>query len=129
MAAFARCVLLMAVLLALSASEVRGVIKATAPLKLFVRDSTQIVQVRVTKLDIEKNRLVFEVEQDLKGKLEQRSLPAVWKLDPGSKWEGVRTLPRLLKSFGPDEQAILFINDAGGFWHNKGATRKFPIAF
>ena len=29
----------------------------------------------------------------------------------------------------PDQQAILFINDAGGFWHNKGATRKYPIAF
>ena len=46
-----------------------------------------------------------------------------------SKWEGIRALPRLLKCFGPDQEAILFINDEGGFWHNKGATRKFPIAF
>ena len=94
-----------------------------------MRDATQIVQVRVTQFDPENNRLVFDVEQDIKGKLEQRSMNVVWKLEPDSKWEGIRTLPRLLKCFGPDQQAILFINDAGGFWHNKGATRKNPIAF
>jgi hypothetical protein len=129
MNAFTRCILLMIALLALFTSEVRGVIKATSPLQLFVRDATQIVQVRVTQFAPESNRLVFDVEQDLKGKLEDRSLHTVWKFDPDSKWEGIRTLPRLLKSFGPDQQAILFINDAGGFWHNKGNTRKYPIAF
>jgi hypothetical protein len=129
MTAFTRGVFLMAALLALSASEVRGVIKATSSLELFVKDGTQIVQVKVTKFDSDKNRLVFEVEQDIKGKLEQRSLPVVWKVDPDSKWEGIRALPKLLKCFGPDQEAILFINDAGGFWHNKGATRKNPIAF
>jgi len=56
-------------------------------------------------------------------------MPTVWKIVPDSKWEGIRALPRVLKSFGPDQEAILFINDAGGFWHNKGATRKYPIAF
>ncbi len=130
MNAFTRSLVLTVALLALSTSEVRGVIKATSPLQLFVRDATQIVQVRVTQFDPENNRLVFEVEQDIKGKkLEQRSMPVVWKIEPDSKWEGIRTLPRLLKSFGPDQQAILFINDTGGFWHNKGATRKNPIAF
>ena len=129
MNAFLRCVLLMIALLVLSAAEAPGVIKATSPLKLFVRDGTQIVQVRVTRFDAENNRLVFEVEQDIKGKLPQRSMPAVWKFQPDSKWEGVRALPRVLKCFGPDQRAILFINDAGGFWHNKGATRKNPIAF
>jgi hypothetical protein len=73
--------------------------------------------------------MVFEVEQDIKNKLADRSMNVVWKLEPDSKWEGIRALPRVLKSFGPDQEAILFINDAGGFWHNKGATRKFPIAF
>ena len=125
----AGCAIIIIALLALSASEAPGVIKATSPLMLFVRDATQIVQVRVAQFDLDKNRMVFEVEQDLKAKLEERTLPTVWKLDPDSKWEGIRTLPRLLKSFGPDQRAILFINDAGGFWHNKGATRKFPIAF
>jgi hypothetical protein len=126
---FARCLLLMFAFLAVSTSEAPGVIKATSPLKLFVRDATQIVQVRVTRFEPEKNRLVFDVEQDIKGKMVERSMPVVWKLEPDSKWEGVRTLPRLLKCFGPDQEAILFINDAGGFWHNKGATRKYPIAF
>lgn len=129
MKAFTRCVLLMIALLALSTSEARGVIKATSPLRLFVRDATQIVQVRVTRFDAENNRLVFDVEQDINGKLEQRSMNVVWKLEPDSKWEGIRTLPRLLKSFGPDQQAILFINDTGGFWHNAGNERKNPIAF
>jgi hypothetical protein len=129
MNAFTRCVLLTIAVLALSTSEAPGVIKATSPLKLFVRDATQIVQVRVAQFAPEKNRLVFDVEQDIKAKLEDRSMNVVWKLEPDSKWEGVRTLPRVLKCFGPDQQAILFINDAGGFWHNKGATRKYPIAF
>ena len=129
MHAFTRCVLLMIALLTLAISDVRGVIKATSPLQLFVRDATQIVQVRVTQFAPEKNRLVFDVEQDLKGKSEGRVMNVVWKLEPDSKWEGVRALPRVLKCFGPDQQAILFINDTGGFWHNKGATRKNPIAF
>ena len=129
MIAFTRCVVLMIALLALSTSEVRGVIKATSPLKLFVRDATQIVRVRVTQFAPESSRLVFDVEQDLKGKLEPRGMNVVWKVEPDSKWEGVRVLPRLLKCFGPGQQAVLFINDAGGFWHNKGATRKNPIAF
>jgi hypothetical protein len=116
-------------LLVLSTSEVRGVIKATSPLQLFVRDGTYIVQVRVTQFAPEKNRLVFDVEQDVKAKLEDRSMNVVWKVEPDSKWEGIRALPRLLKCLGPGEQAILFINDEGGFWHNKGATRKNPIAF
>jgi hypothetical protein len=129
MNAFTRCLLLTIAFVALFLSEVRGVIKATSPLQLFVRDGTQIVQVRVTQFIPESNRLVFDVEQDLKGKMEQRSMNVVWKLQPDSKWEGIRALPRLLKCFGPGQQAILFINDAGGFWHNKGATRKNPIAF
>jgi hypothetical protein len=122
--------MLMIALLALSASEAPAVIKATSPLRLFVRDATQIVQVRVTKFDAERSRMVFEVEQDIQGKkTEERSMNVVWKIETDSKWEGIRTLPRLLKSFGPDQQAILFINDTGGFWHNAGATRKNPIAF
>jgi hypothetical protein len=126
---FTRCVLLLSAWLVLFASAAQGVIKATSPLKLFVRDATQIVQVRVTKLDAEKRRLVFDVEQNIEGEWEQRSMNVVWKFEPDSKWEGIRALPRLLKSFGPDQQAILFINDAGGFWHNKGNERKNPIAF
>ena len=129
MSAPTRCVWPAIAWLALAAPEARGVIKATSPLKLFVQDSTQIVRVKVTRFDPDNSRLVFEVEQDLKGKLDQRTLPTVWKLEPDSKWEGIRALPRLLKSFGPDRQAVLFVNDAGGFWHNKGATRKNPIAF
>jgi len=129
MNAFPRCVILMLAFVTLFASEAPGVIKATSPLKLFVRDATQIVQVRVTQFIPDKNRLVFEVEQDIKGKMVERTMPTVWKVEPDSKWEGVRTLPRVLKCFGPGQQAILFINDAGGFWHNKGATRKYPIAF
>jgi hypothetical protein len=129
MNAFIRYVLLMIALLALSTPGVRGVIKATSGLHLFVRDATQIVQVRVTRFAPESNRLTFDVEQDIKGKMEQRNMPVGWKLEPDSKWEGVRALPELLKRFGPDQQAILFINDAGGFWHNKGNTRKYPIAF
>jgi len=127
--ALTRCVLSTIALLALSSSEARAVIKATSPLKLFVQDSTQIVRVRVTKFEPDNNRLVFEVQEDISGKLEQRAMNTVWKLDPESKWEGIRALPRLLKSFGPDQEAILFINDTGGFWHNKGAERKNPIAF
>ena len=127
---FITCVLtVLAALLMLSTAEVHAIIKAVSPLKLFVRDSTQIVQVRVTQFVPESNRMVFDVEQDIKGKMEQRSLPVVWKFEPDSKWEGVRVLPKVLKSFGRDQQAVLFINDAGGFWHNKGATRKYPIAF
>ena len=129
MNAVIRCGFLMLAMLALSASEARGVIKATSPLKLFVGDATQIVRVRVTKFDPVNSRLVLDVEQDIKGKMEPRTLNVVWKVEPDSKWEGIRTLPRVLKCFGPDQQAILFINDAGGFWHNKGATRKNPIAF
>lgn len=129
MNAFTRCVLPMIALLVLSTSEVRGVIKATSSLQLFVRDATQIVQVRVTKFDPERNRLVFEVAQDIKAKLEDRSMNVVWKVEPDSNWEGIRALPRLVKCFGPDQPAILFINDAGGFWHNKGNERKNPIAF
>jgi hypothetical protein len=129
MNALTRCGLLMLVLLTLSSSEARGVIKASSPLRFFVRDSTQIVQVRVTQFAPDSNRMVFEVEQDIKAKMPDRSLPVVWKVEPDSKWEGIRALPRVLKCFGPDQQAILFINDAGGFWHNKGATRKNPIAF
>ena len=128
MPAFLRWVFLLA-LLVLSASDAAAVIKATSPLKLFVRDATQIVRVRVADFAPDKKRMVLVVEQDIKGKLEQRKLPVVWKVEPDSKWEGVRALPRVLKSFGPDQEAILFINDAGGFWHNKGATRKYPIAF
>ena len=116
-------------LLALCSSEARGVIKATSPLQLFVRDSTQIVRVRVTQFNAENKRLMFDVEEDIKGKMPQRNMPAAWKLEPDSKWEGIRALPRVLKCFGPDQQAILFINDAGGFWHNKGNERKNPIAF
>lgn len=129
MKVFTRCVLLMLALLVLITSEARAVIKATSPLKLFVRDATQIVRVRVSQFVPEKNRLVFDVEQDIQSKLEDRSLNVVWKFEPDSKWEGIRSLPRLLKSFGPDQQAILFINDAGGFWHNKGNVRTNPIAF
>jgi hypothetical protein len=128
MKAVAWCFLLLT-LLVIPADEAQGVIKAPSSLELFVKDATQIVQVKVTKFDPEKDRMVLEVEEDLKGKLEQRSLPTVWKLEPDSKWEGIRTLPRLLKSFGDDRRAILFINDTGGFWHNKGNTRKNPIAF
>ena len=116
-------------LLSLTVSEARAVIKVPAPLHLFVRDSTQIVQVKVSKFDPDKQRMVMDVEQDLKGKLEQRGLNVVWKVEADSKWEGIRALPRVLKSFGPDQRAILFINDTGGFWHNKGAERKNPIAF
>lgn len=129
MKAFTRCVLLTIALLALSTSEAPGVIKATSPLQLFVRDATQIVQVRVTQFAPESNRLVFDVEQDIKAKIEPRSMNVVWKFEPDSKWEGIRTLPRLLKCFGPGQQAILFINDTGGFWHNAGNERKSPIAF
>jgi hypothetical protein len=129
MNALTRSVFPMIALLALPASEAPGVIKATSPLKLFVGDATQIVQVKVTKFDPDNNRLVFEIEEDIKGKMEQRSMNVVWKFEPDSKWEGIRALPRLLKSFGPDQYAVLFINDVGGFWHNKGATRKNPIAF
>lgn len=129
MTRFARIVFPMFAVLTLCTVETQAVIKVTSPLALFVRDATQIVQVRVTMFDAEKNRLAFEVEQDIKSKLDSRSLNAVWKFEPDSKWEGIRTLPRLLKSFGPDQQAILFINDAGGFWHNKGNVRKNPIAF
>ena len=114
MNAFTRCVLLMIALLALSTAEAPAVIKATSPLQLFVRDATQIVQVRVTQFAPDKNRLVFDIEQDTKAKLEDRTMNVVWKLEPDSKWEGVRTLPQLLKRFGPDQQAILFINDSGG---------------
>ncbi len=129
MNAFIRYVFLIIALQILFAAEVCAVIKVTSPLKLFERDSTQIVQVKVTKFDPENNRLVFEVQQDIKNKLEDRGMHVVWKFEPDSKWEGIRTLPRLLKSFGPDQEAILFINDVGGFWHNKGNTRKNPIAF
>jgi hypothetical protein len=129
MCLFVRCALLIVAMLVLTATESRAVIKATSPLQLFVRDSTQIVRVRVAQFAPDKNRMVFEVEQDIKNKLADRSMNVVWKLEPDSKWEGIRALPRVLKSFGPDQEAILFINDAGGFWHNKGATRKFPIAF
>src|SRR5262245_46345507 len=129
MKALTRCALPMLVFLTLFISDARAVIKATSPLRLFVRDATQIVQVRVTQFVPESNRLMFDVEQDIKGKLEQRTMPVVWKFAPDSKWEGIRLLPRLLKSFGPDQQAILFVNNAGGFWHNKGNTRKYPIAF
>jgi hypothetical protein len=125
----ARCLLPMIALLALPAGEARAVIKAPAGLDLFVRDATCIVRVKVARFEPDDNRMVFEVEQDLKGKWEQRGLPVVWKVEPDSKWEGIRALPRLLKSFGPDRQAVLFINDTGGFWHNKGAERKHPIAF
>jgi hypothetical protein len=129
-AVYRRSLLLIALLtIAVSALEVQGVIKPTSPLRLFVQDATQIVRVRVTQFVPEKNRLVFEIEQDIKAKLEDRSLNVVWKLEPDSKWEGIRALPQLLKCIGPDQEAILFINDAGGFWHNKGNTRKFPIAF
>jgi hypothetical protein len=127
-----RCVLVLIALLAallLSTSEAPAVIKATSPLRLFVRDATQIVQVRVTRFEPDSNRLVFEVQQDLKSKTESPTMNVVWKLEPDSKWEGIRTLPRLLKSFGPDQEAILFINDTGGFWHNAGNERKNPIAF
>ena len=124
-----RCALLLIALLALSTSEVQAVIKATSPLRLFVRDATQIVQVRVTRFEPDSNRLVCDVEQDIQGKLEQRKMNVVWKVEPDSKWEGVRALPRVLKSFGPDQEAILFINDTGGFWHNAGNERKNPIAF
>ena len=71
MTAFTRCVLPIIALLALSTSEAPGVIKATSPLKLFVRDATQIVQVRVAQFVPEKNRMVLEVEQDIKEKLER----------------------------------------------------------
>src|SRR5262245_46152812 len=124
-----RCLFLAIPILALSTSDAHGVIKATSPLKLFVQDSTQIVQVKVTRFDADNNRLVFEVEENIKEKLEQGKLNVVWKIERDSKWEGIRTLPDLLKRFGPDQQAILFINDTGGFWHNKGNTRKNPIAF
>jgi hypothetical protein len=129
MAAFTRCAVLMTAVLTLSAADARGVIKATSPLKLFVGDATQIVRVKVARFDPEGRRLVFDVEEDLKGKLGSRTLNVVWALEPDSKWEGVRALPRVLKSFGPGEQAVLFVNDAGGFWHNKGNSRKTPIAF
>lgn len=124
-----RCVLSAIVCLALSATEARAVIKATTPLQFFVRDSSQIVRVKVTRFDPENNRLVFNVEQVIQGKLDDRGMNVVWKVEPDSKWEGIRTLPRVLKSFGPDREAVLFINDMGGFWHNKGAPRKNPIAF
>ena len=127
MNALTRCVLLMIALLALSRFEVRGAIRATSPLSLFVRDGTQIVQVRVNQFSPEKDRLVFEVEQDIKGKTEQRSMPVVWKVNPKGKDVGVLALPRLLKCFGPDQQAILFINDGGKFWHNE--QRKSPISY
>src|SRR5688500_12029081 len=120
MNAFTRCALPVIVLLVLSTSGAPGVIKATSPLKLFVGDATQIVRVRVAKFDPDNSRLVFACEQDLKGKPEQTGMSVVWKIERDSKWEGVSALPRLLKCFGPDQQAILFINDAGGFWHNKG---------
>src|SRR5262245_31008066 len=107
------CVVPMIALLALSTSEVQAVIKVTSPLRLFVRDATQIVQIRVTQFAPEHNRLVCDVEQDIKGKFEQRSMNVVWKVDPDSTWEGVRTLPQLLKCFGPGQQAVLFINDSG----------------
>ena len=129
MKAFTRCILLMVPILAVTTSEVFGVIKVTSPLKLFVRDATQIVQVRVTQFFPESNRLVFDVEQDIKGKFEQRTMSVDWKFEPDSKWEGIRTLPQLLRRFGPDQRAILFINDEGGFWHNAGNPRKNPIAF
>lgn len=129
MNAVTRCILSIIAALVVFTSDAPAVIKATSPLKLFERDSTQIVQVKVAKFDPENNRMVFEVQQDIKNKLEDRIMNVVWKLEPDSKWEGIRTLPRLLKSFGPDQQAILFINDAGGFWHNKGNTRKNPVAF
>lgn len=124
-----RSVFLLLAFFALVASEARGVIKATSPLSLFVRDATQIVRIKVAKFDADNKQAIFEVQTDLKGKMEQKSMPVVWKLDPDSKWEGIRVLPKFLKCIGPDQEAILFINDSGGFWHNKGATRKFPIAF
>jgi hypothetical protein len=129
MNAILRTLLPLFALLILCTTEAAAVIKATSPLHLFVRDATQIVRVRVTQFAPDKNRIVFDVEADIKAKLADRTMNVVWKLEPDSKWEGIRTLPRVLKSFGPDLEAILFINDSGGFWHNKGNTRKFPIAF
>jgi hypothetical protein len=126
---FSRFSVLAVALLLLACAETPAVIKATSPLSLFVRDATMIVRVRVGKFMPDDKRMELIVEDDIKGKLPQRTMPVVWKLEPDSKWEGIRALPRVLKSFGPDQQAILFINDTGGFWHNKGATRKNPIAF
>jgi hypothetical protein len=126
---FPRCILPIIVLLTLASPEVGAVIKRTSSLDLFVRDATQIVQVRVTQFSPESDRMVCEVVQDLKGKLEGRSMNVAWKVEPDSKWEGIRTLPELLKRFGPGQEAILFINDTGGFWHNAGNPRKAPIAF
>lgn len=124
-----RCILPVLALLAISSSDLRAVIKRTSSLELFVRDATQIVQIQVTQFSPENDRMVCEVQQDLKGKLEGRGLNVAWKVEPDSKWEGIRTLPELLKRFGPGQQAILFINDTGGFWHNAGNPRKSPIAF
>jgi hypothetical protein len=129
MTASTRCAAVIVASLSLFPPAALAVIKVDSPLRLFVRDGTQIVRVRVVEFDAEKQNLVFQVEQDLKEKWEQRTLNAVWKFEPDSKWEGIRTLPRLMKCFGPDRQAVLFINDAGGFWHNKGNERKNPIAF
>jgi hypothetical protein len=129
MSAFVRTLLAVVAVAALAAPDAPGVIKATSPLKLFVADSTQIVRVRVGRFDPANSRLVFDVEESLKGTPGDRTLNVAWKLDPESKWEGVRTLPRLLKSIGPDQRAVLFVNDSGGFWHNKGNTRMNPIAF
>ena len=125
----AGCIFSILALAIVFTSQAHGIIKATSPLSLFVRDATMIVQVRVTKFVPDDKRMEFNVEEDIKGKLPQRTMPVVWKLEPDSKWEGIRVLPRVLKSFGKDQQAILFINDTGGFWHNKGNTRKNPIAF
>jgi hypothetical protein len=122
-------VAMLVIALLLSVSDVCGIIKAPSPLRLFVRDSTQIIRVRVSQFAPDKTSMTFDVEQVIKGKFEERAMPVIWKLDANSKWEGIRLLPRVLRCFGPDQQAILFINDAGGFWHNKGATRKYPIAF
>ena len=122
---WARSIFSVFAVLGMSASQAQAVIKAPTGMHLFVNDSTHIVQVRVKDFTPDKNTMTLEVEQDLRGKLEQRTFTVNWRINPKPKDDYY--LAELLKRYGPGQQAILFINDGGKFWRTM--QRKGPVTY
>ncbi|MCI0640192.1 MAG: PQQ-binding-like beta-propeller repeat protein [Gemmataceae bacterium] len=88
-----------------------AVIAAPRPLRVFVDSSTWIAQAKIDQFFPEKPALVFQIEDNVKGKPGAKRLPVVFKLDPKAEKENY--IPPLLKRLGKDQKALLFVNERG----------------
>src|SRR4029077_15876187 len=79
--------------------------------QVFLGDSHFIFVAKVDQFFPEKPALVLTVQEDLKGKVGQRRLPVMVKVD--AKAENQNYIPAILKRLAANQEIILFVQERG----------------